>query len=118
MANDKGHLDCTYCAHVKNRARKYCALHEMDLPARQRHENLICANFEPSDAYWATNHKLVTPPPVRFSWFHKDISAGLLYSFPYQNPEAAVPIFDLRTGRVVDDPNNPPFGWFVPKSKP
>ncbi len=114
MANGKGHLDCVYCAHLRVQAGgiEICTFHDVRLPQRRGHDNFVCGNFEPSADYWATNERLISPPAVRFSWFHKDIHCGLLYSFPYVDPPAAVPVFDLRTGRGIDDAEDPPLGWF------
>jgi hypothetical protein len=104
MANGKGSLDCVYCANYKKirEGIEFCSFHDVELPSRTCN-NYVCGNFEASEEYWKTNDRYISPPGVRFSWFCKGIEAGLLYEFPYNSPQNAVTVFDLRANSDIEN---------------
>ncbi len=71
-----------------------CDFHRADLPC-ETSGNRICRDFAPSEKYDADNPiqeidgitKRYFEAEERFSWFKIELEPGVLYSFPYHQPE-------------------------------
>lgn len=95
MPNGKGQLDCCYCKHFggppgyPDGAYEVapCTFHKVELPVLEpNYLNRICCHFEAGDQYYEHNG-ISCPPGRRFSWFARDLEPGVLYYFPYNNPD-------------------------------
>lgn len=113
MPNGKGSLDCSYCVHFDapgypegHGEERLCRFHETVLPKpKAEYKNRICANFEPSELYFAHNpSRQFFTLARRFARFGIDLEAGVLYEFGYNQPEnitktavLRIPDFQNRT---------------------
>ena len=117
MPNGRGTIDCCYCKHFGG-PRGYpdgynesalCQYHGVLLPTSTNGWlNRICCHFEPDDSYWHHN-AFWMPPARRFSWFERDLEAGVLYFFSYNTPNK------IKHQVVLREPDYPARRWKEPK---
>ena len=105
MPNGKGTLDCCYCVHFDSDGypgghgeERLCRFHQTMLPkAKADYKNRLCGNFEPSELYFAHNPlRQYFTLARRFAWFGKDLEAGVLYEFGYNDPPGITKLAVLR----------------------
>lgn len=95
MPNGKGSLECCYCTHWQGEYRGYegayeegfCLHHRSTLPSTLNWwGHRVCSAFNADPSYERDSPTISVQ--TRFSWFGEELAPGILYVFPYNQPDA------------------------------
>ena len=112
MPNGKGQLDCSYCRYFDGTGypdgfgeQRVCSFHQVTLPkAQDARHNRICCHFDATETFQShIGFERFSTVVGRFARFGHELEPGVLYEFPYPNPQAIQKTAVLRVPDYDND---------------